>query len=85
MNSSPSLATDSPLDETIKRALIKDTINVVEPTDFDRQKLADVLMRRLNEGSNGTSRYNMRTNSASYQAYEMNRDITYILNGKMPR
>eukprot|EP00347_Sterkiella_histriomuscorum_P016526 403352853 len=85
VNSSPSLATDTQLDETIKRALIKDTINVLNPMDFDRKRLADVLLRRLNEHNNGTSRYNMRANSQQNQMYQMNRDLTYILNGKMPR
>lgn len=36
VNSSPSLGTDTPLDETIKRTLIKDTMNLVDPIDFDR-------------------------------------------------
>ncbi|CDW91822.1 tubulin-tyrosine ligase family protein [Stylonychia lemnae] len=85
VNSSPSLATDSQLDEVIKRALIKDTISVVDPVDFDRKKLADVLLRRLNEYHNGVNRYNNRQNSQQQQMNQMNRDITYILNGKVPR
>jgi hypothetical protein len=43
VNSSPSLATDTSLDETIKRNLIKDSINLLDPIDFDRKRLATVL------------------------------------------
>ena len=60
VNSSPSLATETQLDQTIKRALIKDTMNVVDPLDFDRKRLAEVISRRLHEGMNGVSRYNSR-------------------------
>lgn len=54
VNSSPSLATETHLDETIKRALIKDSITLLDPIDFDRKRLAEVLHRRLQENS----RYN---------------------------
>jgi hypothetical protein len=43
VNSSPSLATETLLDETIKRTLIKDSIALLDPIDFDRRRLAEVL------------------------------------------
>lgn len=46
INSSPSLATETPLDEIIKSKLIDDTIDLVNPIDFDRKKLFEVLERR---------------------------------------
>ncbi len=49
VNSSPSLATDTALDENIKRGLVRDTINLIDPVDFDRKRLADVLHRRLQD------------------------------------
>ncbi|KAL3764342.1 hypothetical protein ACHAW5_003478 [Stephanodiscus triporus] len=47
VNSSPSLACDSPLDDHIKGNLIKDTIALVDPPAYDRKALANVCKRRL--------------------------------------
>uniref|UniRef100_A0A0G4FCG4 Tubulin-tyrosine ligase family protein n=1 Tax=Chromera velia CCMP2878 TaxID=1169474 RepID=A0A0G4FCG4_9ALVE len=46
VNSSPSLSTDTTLDEEIKAQLIRDTIELVDPPPFDRLKLVEVLSRR---------------------------------------
>jgi hypothetical protein len=81
VNSSPSLATETSLDENIKRALIRDTINLVNPLDFDRRRLAEVISRRLSENN----KYKMSMQSQSSANYNMNKDLTYILDGKLPR
>lgn len=51
VNSSPSLATETTLDENIKRTLIKDTINLIDPIDYDRKRMAEVIQRRMSENS----------------------------------
>ncbi|CEL97771.1 unnamed protein product [Vitrella brassicaformis CCMP3155] len=54
VNASPSLGQEHVLDEKVKLPLISDTIDLVAPLAFDRQKLVQVLSRRL-EGSQKTS------------------------------
>jgi len=49
INSSPSLACDTLLDDMIKQRLIDDTIDLVNPLDFDRKRLIEVLERRIQE------------------------------------
>jgi len=49
INSSPSLACDTLLDDMIKQRLIDDTIDLVNPVDFDRKRLFEVLERRTHE------------------------------------
>lgn len=51
INSSPSLACDTLLDDMIKQRLIDDTIDLVNPVDFDRKRLVEVLERRIREDS----------------------------------
>ena len=48
INASPSLARGSPLDATIKEAMIADTIKLVDPLPFDRQLLLEAAQNRLN-------------------------------------
>jgi hypothetical protein len=45
VNSSPSLARDTLLDDMVKQRLIDDTIDLVDAPDFDRKKLFEVLER----------------------------------------
>jgi hypothetical protein len=49
INSSPSLSRETLLDDMIKQRLIDETIDMVDPVDFDRKKLFEVLERRINE------------------------------------
>lgn len=79
INSSPSLARETLLDDMIKQRLIDDTIDLVDPVDFDRKRLFEVLERRINED------FKQSTTSNAYSKKLMNRDLTYILNGQMPR
>ena len=79
-NSSPSLARDTILDDMVKSKLIDDIIDMMDPIDFDRKRLFEVLERRINEDFKGGG---IATGQASKKL--MNRDLTYILNGRVPR
>ena len=83
INSSPSLACDTLLDDMIKQRLIDDTIDLINPVDFDRKRLFEVLERRTHED------FSAGKGSAAAQSTgakrTMNRDLTYILNGQLPR
>ena len=58
--------------------MIDESIALLDPIDYDRKRLFEVLERRVHEdfgkaaGSTSTKR-------------QMNRDLTYILHGKVPR
>jgi hypothetical protein len=52
INSSPSLARDTRLDDMIKQKLIDDTISLLDVVDFDRKRLFEVLERRVHEDFN---------------------------------
>ena len=47
VNSSPSLACESPLDSRVKGSLIRDTIDLVNPPAYDREVLSAICKRRL--------------------------------------
>ena len=80
INSSPSLARDTLLDDIIKQKLIDDTIKLLDPVDFDRKRLFEVLERRIHEDfSRGANTSN--TN----QKNRMNKDLSYILHNHVPR
>ena len=79
INSSPSLARDTLLDDMIKQKLIDDIIELVDPVDFDRKRLFEVLERRINED------FKQSTTSNAFSKRLMNRDLTYILSGQVPR
>ena len=53
VNSSPSLARDTILDDMVKSKLIDDIVDLMEATDFDRKRLFEVLERRINEDFRG--------------------------------
>ena len=53
VNSSPSLARDTVLDDVVKSKLIDDIIELVDPLDFDRKRLFEVLERRINDDFRG--------------------------------
>eukprot|EP00929_Paragymnodinium_shiwhaense_P034771 TRINITY_DN18876_c0_g1_i4.p1 TRINITY_DN18876_c0_g1~~TRINITY_DN18876_c0_g1_i4.p1 ORF type:complete len:1460 (-),score=402.22 TRINITY_DN18876_c0_g1_i4:65-4444(-) len=75
VNSSPSMGQEHLLDEQVKQPLISDTIDLVEPMEFDRRKLADVLHRRLHKAATG----------AVGGRQQLDVDLHAILNGKVPR
>lgn len=79
INSSPSLSTETPLDEIVKSKLIDETIDLVNPIDFDRRRLFEVLERRCQEEFSTNKQTNQHIKR------QMNRDLTYILNKQMPR
>ncbi|CAM9228642.1 unnamed protein product [Laminaria digitata] len=56
VNASPSMARDSHIDRQVKETLIFDTIHLVNPLPFDRQKLADVLEKRLSSSETSKAR-----------------------------
>ncbi|CAD7927189.1 unnamed protein product [Amoebophrya sp. A120] len=49
VNSSPSLGVDHLLDEHVKAPMIDDTIELVQPQAFNREKLLKILSRRCNQ------------------------------------
>lgn len=49
INSSPSFSTDTVLDDMIKQRLVDDTIDLINPVDYDRKRLFEVLERRIHE------------------------------------
>lgn len=80
INSSPSLSRETMLDDIIKQKMIDDTISLLDPIDFDRKRLFEILERRVHEDFNKVT--GQVTDLAKRQ---MNRDLTYILHEKVPR
>lgn len=78
INSSPSLGRMNLLDDMVKQRLIDDTIDLIECVDFDRKRLVEVLERRIAEEGRATG-------PTFGGLKQMNRDLTYILNGTVPR
>jgi len=64
----------------IKQKLIDESIKILDPIDFDRKRLFEVLERRVHEdfskNGGGLNEHTKRT---------MNRDLSYILHDKVPR
>ncbi|GBG82839.1 hypothetical protein CBR_g36369 [Chara braunii] len=84
-NSSPSLSLATPLDEKIKKNLIRDTIQLVDPVHFDRAALADVLIGRTTHAVRSS-----RSSAPFFARMTDNRDSLYmdlyrILQGQRPR
>lgn len=80
INSSPSLSRDTLLDDLIKQKMIDDTIALLDPIDFDRKRLFEVLERRVHEDFSKSS-----GSMNNHTKRQMNRDLSYILHGKVPR
>ena len=60
--------------------MIDDTIDLLDPIDFDRKRLFEVLERRVHEDfSKSSGAMNLHTKR------QMNKDLTYILHGQIPR
>lgn len=77
VNSSPSLEKEYLLDELIKQQLIDDIIKLVDPVNFNRTRLKEVLERRVMEVEGRKSYINTNNNST----HQLNRDLCYILDG----
>lgn len=69
------------LDDIIKQRLIDDTIDLVDPIDFDRKRLFEVLERRITQDI----KQNTSASGTNARKNIMNKDLTYILNGAVPR
>ena len=87
VNSGPSMARETVLDEKIKTQLIQDTLQLVAPARFHRGALIEVLKRRVDEMEKAARRpyhsvaaYNNR--AAAQDA--LNKDLTLILRGQTP-
>jgi tubulin polyglutamylase TTLL5 len=63
----------------IKQKLIDETIDLINPPDYDRKRLFEVLERRIGED------FKKNSLSTVHAKHYMNRDLTYILRGKIPR
>ena len=83
INSSPSLGLDNELDHKIKRQLIYDTVRLVNPLPYDRKALEEVLSRRVVDVENQRLRPYLSTPIPAND--QLNRDLTAILRGAMPR
>lgn len=49
VNASPSLARENSIDHKVKNAMIRDTIRLIDPAPYDREAVARILKRRLND------------------------------------
>jgi len=84
INSSPSLAQENQLDTRIKRAMIADTLRLVNPMSFDREVFLDVLHSRAKEMERNRLRAFQRRSSNSEQD-RLNKELTGIFRGQIPR
>lgn len=90
INSSPSLSLATPLDESVKAAVIDDTVQLVNPLAFDRQALQRVLARRAQQRA-GPVRLSRRqgggllSGTASEEASLLSADLHSVLRGARPR
>lgn len=78
VNACPSLARESLLDMEVKEALIRDTIKIVQPCEFDRSALFQICKRRLNQ-----RKRSMRASRTDRQ--ELERDLKQIFGDHRPR
>ncbi len=57
--------------------MVDDAIDLVDPLAFDRERLCEVLERRIKEEQGCKS----SINTANHSSLQLNRDLNYILNG----
>ncbi len=90
VNSSPSLDRTSVLDDSIKLQLVDDILNLINPMNFDRSALIDVLERRLNINKSSAS-INKNISNPNNNVYlyspsvQLNLDLNNIFKGEIPR
>jgi tubulin polyglutamylase TTLL5 len=82
INSSPSMAQENLLDSKVKTKLIADTIRLVDPREYDREALADVLAQRLADANKKTPRFAQMHMS---ERRRIDMELTAILGGRKPR
>jgi hypothetical protein len=66
------------LDEVIKQQLVDDIVEIVQPLNYDRARLLEVVERRRREAEGLKSSIN--TNNNSWQ--QLDEDLNYVLQGK---
>lgn len=64
VNSSPSLEKEYTLDQIIKQQLVDDIIEIVDPMNYDRSRLLEVVERRRKEAEGLKSSINTHSNSS---------------------
>lgn len=64
----------------IKQRLIDDTIDLIDPVDYDRKRLFEVLERRAQDEFGAA-----KTANNQHQKRSLNKDLSYVLHGKVPR
>lgn len=79
VNSCPSLARDSNLDILVKEGLIRDTINLLNPAEFDRTQLLHICQRRLFQKKKKASHCNLDDKE------QLEEDLKNIFKNKLPR
>jgi hypothetical protein len=81
INCSPSLHKEHLIDEIIKQNLVDDIIDLINPVNFDHERLLEVLNRRIGEEQRHKSKINTQNNTKE----TLNRDLSYILHSKKIR
>jgi hypothetical protein len=80
INSSPSLERSNVLDDQVKLQLVEDVLNIVDPVNFDRKALLEVLERRLNINNAKSNKVYLYS-----PTIQLNLDLNQIFMGKVPR
>lgn len=81
VNCSPSLHKEHLIDEVIKQNLIDDILDLIEPPEFDHERVLDVLSRRIGEEQRHKSKISIHNHTKD----TLNRDLTYMLKGRRLR
>ena len=84
INTSPSLERSNVLDDDVKLNLVNDILTLVEPINFDRYALVNVLERRIQQETKVSIKGNYNTYLYS-PTIQMNIDLNQILKGYIPR
>jgi tubulin polyglutamylase TTLL5 len=84
INTSPSLERTNVLDDDIKLNLVNDILTLVEPINYDRDALVNILERRIQQ----ETKVSIKSNSETYlysPTIQMNIDLNKIFRGCVPR
>ena len=83
VNTSPSLSTSTPLDMEVKKALIRDTISLVNPLRYNRQALQGMLTRQA--GRRPPRRSSLVHGSKGGSGGALQKDLDDVLMGQAVR